>query len=114
MPGALPPQQPQQVPGVGPEGGEKATRRKKGRDKKKGGKDGTENGPAEGGEELTSGPVTLGVDEASSSAPSNTTPAPEPTAAEGGLDPLQKKIRNLTKKVRFLPRAGVLVYAKDY
>jgi len=108
VPGAPPPQQ---APGGGPESGEKVTRRKKGRDKKKGGKDGGEEGAAEEGEEPPNGPVTPGVDEASSSAPApapaNTISAPEPTAAEGGLDPLQKKIRNLTKKVRFLPRACV-------
>lgn len=97
MPGAPPPQQ---ISGVGPEGGEKVTRRKKGRDKRKGGKDGEEDGPAEEGEQPTSGPTTVGTKEASSSAPANSIAAPEPTAAEGGLDPLQKKIRNLTKKLK--------------
>lgn len=101
MPGAPPPQQ---ASGVGPESGEKVTRRKKGRDKRKGGKDGEEDAPAEVGEPTTSGPATLGTHEASSSASANPVAAPEPTAAEGGLDPIQKKIRNLTKKVRFRPR----------
>ena len=101
VPGAPPPQQ---MSGVGPEGGEKVTRRKKGRDKRKGGKDGEEDGPAEVGEQTTNGPTTLGTNEPSSSALADPIAAPEPTAAEGGLDPVQKKIRNLTKKVRFRPR----------
>jgi translation initiation factor 2A len=100
VPGAPPPQRPS---GVGPEGGEKVTRRKKGRDKKKGGKDGEEDGPAEADEQPASGPTTAGTNEAFSSAPANSIVAPEPTAAEAGLDPIQKKIRNLTKKVRFRP-----------
>jgi translation initiation factor 2A len=111
VPGAPPPQQ---SPGVGLENGEKITRRKKVRDKKKGGKDGAEDGPEDGGEEPTSGPATPGVNGAFSSAPASTVAAPEATAAEGGLDPLQKKIRNLTKKVRFRPPAGVWLYAEDY
>lgn len=111
MPGAPPPHQ---APGVGPEGGEKVTRRKKGRDKKKGGKEGGEEGLTEAGGDSTSGTMTNGVNEASPSAVANTIVAPEPTAPEGGLDPLQKKIRNLTKKVRFLLRAGVWLYAKGY
>jgi len=97
VPGAPPPQQ---SPGVGLENGEKITRRKKVRDKKKGGKDGAEDGPEDGGEEPTSGPATPGVNGAFSSAPASTVAAPEATAAEGGLDPLQKKIRNLTKKLK--------------
>ena len=107
MPGAPPPQQ---ASGVGPEGGEKITRRKKGRDKRKGGKDGEEDAPVEVGEPTTSGPATLGTHEASSSASANPVAAPEPTAAEGGLDPIQKKIRNLTKKVRFRPCWCMAVY----
>lgn len=96
---------PPQAQGGGPEGGEKVTRRKKGRDKKKGGKEGGEEGAAGEGEVPTDGPATAGVNEDSSLAVANTIAAPESTAAEGGLDPLQKKIRNLTKKVRFQPRA---------
>lgn len=107
VPGAPPPQH---ASGGGPEGGEKVTRRKKGRDKRKGGKDGEDDGPAEEGEQLTSGPTTAGTNEASSSALASSIAAPEPLAAEGGLDPLQKKIRNLTKKVRFRPCWCVAVY----
>lgn len=107
MPGAPPPQQ---ASGVGSEGGEKVTRRKKGRDKRKGGKEGEEDAPAEVGEQTTNGPTTFGANEASSSAPADPIAAPEPTAAEGGLDPLQKKIRNLTKKVCFRPRWCMTVY----
>lgn len=110
MPGAPPPQQ---APGVGLEGGEKATRRKKGREKKKGVKDGAEGGPDAEGEEPANGLTTVAVNEASSSLPTTNVTAPEPTAAEGGLDPLHKKIRNLTKKVRFRLCAGVWLYTKD-
>jgi len=97
VPGAatVPPAQ-----GGGPEGGEKVTRRKKGRDKKKGGKEGGEDGAAGEGEGSANGPVTAGVNEDSSFAAATTIAAPESTAAEGGLDPLQKKIRNLTKKLK--------------
>lgn len=110
VPGAPPPQQ---APGVGPESGEKATRRKKGREKKKGVKDGAEGGPDAEGEEPANGLTTVGVNEASSSVPATNIAAPEPTAAEGGLDPVQKKIRNLTKKVRFRSCAGVWLYAEE-
>jgi len=110
VPGAPPPQK---ALGVGPESGEKVTRRKKGRDKRKGGKDGEEGGPAEEGEQPTSGPTAVGVNGSSSPALADSIAAPEPTVAEGGLDPLQKKIRNLTKKVRFRPRACIWKYPKS-
>ena len=58
----------------------------------------------------TSSPMTVGMNEASSSALASSIATPEPLAAEGGLDLLQKKICNLMKKVRFQPCWCVAVY----